>query len=192
MSMPRAEDLRRHPGRAWTREQWGDRGRPVYLINPPSSDRSAWWPVAAGLAADHAVAIFDLPGHGDASELADDLAAFTAASGTRAPIVVGHASASLVAAVFAVRYLAHAVVAVEHCLDTADGDCPDLRAIVTGSRTIRCPYLSVFALPPRDDYLAWLLTRAPAARCEVYGAPALFPHLHHNNRFTADIRALGV
>ncbi|WP_030159735.1 alpha/beta fold hydrolase [Glycomyces sp. NRRL B-16210] len=190
MSTPRAENLRRHQDRAWTREQWSGRGRPVHLINDPSFDRSAWWPVAAGLAADCAVAVFDPPGHGDAGDLADDLASFTAGSGTRAPIVVGHESAALVAAVFAARYLAHAVVAVEHYLDTAESPCPELRAIVDGSRSFGCPYLSVFALAPRDGYTDWLRRRAPAARCEVYETPAPFPHLRRAERFTDDLRAL--
>jgi pimeloyl-ACP methyl ester carboxylesterase len=190
MPTPRAENLRRHPGRAWTREQWSDRGRPVYLINHPTYDRSAWWPVAAGLAADHAVAVLDLPDHGDTGDLADDLASFTARTGTLAPMLVGHASAALVAAVFAARYVAHAVVAVDHYLDRADTDCPELREIVNGSRTIRCPYLTVFALPPREDYPVWLRRRAPASRCEVYATPASFPHLARAERFTADIRAL--
>jgi pimeloyl-ACP methyl ester carboxylesterase len=185
MSMPQAEKLRRHPGRTWTREQWGDRGRPVHLINHPSYDRSAWWAVAAQLAADHTVTVFDLPGHGDSGDLADDLAEFTARSGTLAPVVVGQGSAALVAAVFAASYLAHGVVGIEHYLDTADA-----REVTAGPNAIRCPYLAVFAQPPRRGYAAWLEERMPKARCEVYGTPGAFPNLSEVDRFAEDLRAI--
>lgn len=187
MPRPRTEDLRRDPGRVWTREQWGGDGRPVHLINHPSRDRSAWWPVAARLAADHAVTVLDLPGHGDPVDLAEDLAEFHARTGTRAPVVVGHAAEALVATAFAARYLAHAVVAVECRLDTA----PDA-ARALGRNPIRCPYLSVFAAPPRGGYEDWLRARVRGARFAVYDAPGAFPHLSRVERFTGDLRAIAI
>jgi pimeloyl-ACP methyl ester carboxylesterase len=188
----RIEDLRHDPEPEWTGERWGDEGRPVLLLNETGSDRSAWWPVAALLADDHAVAVLDLPEHTAIGHRADALAAFTARHGTRAPVVVGRGRAALAASVFAARYVAHAVVNVEQPLD-APADPAEAEAIaevVEGRRPVACPYLSVFAAPPREGYEAWLRERLPRARCAVYGAGGVFPHLAEPARFTEDVKAI--
>lgn len=193
MSTPRIATLLHDPERQSTYEQWGARGRPILLLNRPEHDRSAWWPVAAGLGDTHCVMVLDLPEGHSPAVLAEDLAHMVLQLGTRAPVLVGHAAAALVASVFAARYLAHAVVAVEQRLDAASDD-PDLESalheITASRRPIECPYLSVFAAEPEPGYAAWLGARIPKARCESYGTPGEFPHLTALDRFVADVREL--
>ncbi|MCD0444988.1 hypothetical protein LO763_15330 [Glycomyces sp. A-F 0318] len=193
MSTPRIETLLHDPERQSAYERWGACGRPVLLLNRPEHDRSAWWPVAARLGDDHAVMVLDLPrGHSPAA-LAEDLAHMVLQLGTRAPVLVGCASAALVASVFAARYLAHAVVNVEQRLDGASDDpglAQALREVAEARRPIACRYLSVFADEPEPGYAAWLGARVPGARCRVYGTPGELPHLAAPARFAADVRAL--
>ncbi|SDC98891.1 alpha/beta fold hydrolase [Glycomyces harbinensis] len=192
MPTPRIATLLHDPGRESAYEQWGGCGRPVLLLNRPEHDRSAWWPVAAALGDTHAVMVVDLPEGHPPPALAEDLAHMVLQMGTRAPVLAGHGSAALVASVFAARYLAHAVVAVEQRLDVrADGE-PDaaLREITGPRKPIDCPYLSVFAAEPEPGYAAWLRVRIPKARCESYGTPGEFPHLTALDRFVADVRGL--
>lgn len=193
MSNPRIETLRHDPARQFAYEQWGPSGRPILLLNRPEHDRSAWWPVAATLADHHAVMVLDLPEGPSPEALAEDLAHLVLQTGTRAPVLAGHASAALVASVFAVRYLAHAVVNVEQRLDLPAGDLdPTLNAITEAPKPIACPYLSVFGAAPEPGYAAWLSQRIPKSRCESYGTPGDFPHLEAMARFVADVRDLAV
>ncbi|RRS00595.1 alpha/beta fold hydrolase [Glycomyces terrestris] len=186
-----SEDLLREP--EWTGERWGAEGRPVLLLTESGDDRSAWWPVAARLAADLAVAVLDLPEGGSVGDSAETLAQFTATMGTRAPVVVGHGRAAVVASLFAARYLAHGVVAVERALDGPGGDADvdaALAEIADGPRRIKCRYLAVFGSAPRPGYAAWLGERVPGAVCAVYGTGDRFPHLSAPERFVEDVVAL--
>jgi pimeloyl-ACP methyl ester carboxylesterase len=193
VSTPRLEALLHDPERQSTYERWGASGRPVLLLNRPERDRSAWWPVAADLGGDHAVMVLDLPeGHGP-EVLAEDLAHLVLQLGTRAPVLVGHGSAALVASVFAARYLAHAVVNVEQRLDPAANEpalTPTLREVTEAPKPLACPYLSVFAAAPEPAYAEWLGARIPKSRCESYGTAGEFPHLAEPARFAADVRGL--
>ena len=118
----RCTDLWHAPGGAWSYDTWGRHGRPVVFIPAVLFDRRMWWPAAVDLRPHATVVAVDLPGHGDSSprsqyepdELVDDLAQLIHHLGTRrAPIVVGHASSASLAALFASRYTAHAVVLVD-------------------------------------------------------------------------------
>lgn len=197
MSSPRINSIRHGPDREWIYEQWGSSGRPILLIGDASHERSAWWPVAARLADEHTVAVLDLPFGREPGASAEELARVVFRLGTRAPVLVGYSSAALVASMFAVRFVTHAVVNVEQGLDTRPGSGEvdlaareALREITGGARPIRCPYLSVFAAEPRPGYAEWLRQRIPRSRCEVYGTPGVFPHLYDLARFAADTRAL--
>lgn len=197
MSTPRTDAVRQDPDREWIRELWGSSGRPILLLGDAAHERTAWWPAAARLADEHTVAVLDLPRGQPLEVLADGLARAVFGLGSRAPVLVGYASAALVASLFAVRFVTHAVVNVEQGLDTRPGadeagsDAREaLREITGGEVAIRCPYLSVFAADPRPGYAAWLRQRIPRSRCEVYDTPGAFPHLHDPARFDADVRAL--
>jgi pimeloyl-ACP methyl ester carboxylesterase len=187
------EDLLQDPDREWDGERWGADGRPILLLNDTAADRSAWWPVAARLADEHAVAVLDLPVQEPIGDQVEALAEFVAKMGTRAPVVAGHGSAALVASLFAVRYVAHAVVNIEQPLDEPQQD-PDatkaLKEITAGPRKIKCRYLAIFAAAPRQAYEAWLQERIPDAVCAAYGTEGAFPHLSDPERFADDIRNL--
>ncbi|GAA1664948.1 hypothetical protein GCM10009830_08100 [Glycomyces endophyticus] len=187
------QDLLRQPDPEWTGERWGAGGRPVLLLTESGDDRSAWWPVAARLAEGLSVAVLDLPEAGRVGDLAASLARFTAELGTRAPVVVGHGRAAVVASLFAVRYAAHGVVAVERALDEPGGDddtAAALEEVVAGPRRIRCGFLAVFGSAPRPGYAAWLGERVPGAACAVYGTGDRFPHLREPERFIGDVAPL--
>ncbi|MEV3936966.1 hypothetical protein AB0K52_13435 [Glycomyces sp. NPDC049804] len=189
----RFEDLLQDPDRERDGDRWGADGRPVLLLSETGADRSAWWPVAARLASEHAVAVLDLPEHRPIGDQAETLADYVAAMGTRAPIVVGHGPAALVATLFAARYVAHAVVNIEARLDESLPDPDRERArqeIVDGPRRPRCRYLSVFASLPGAGYETWLEGRIPGAVCTTYETEGAFPHLNAPKRFAADIRDL--
>ncbi|GAA2260670.1 hypothetical protein GCM10009853_012140 [Glycomyces scopariae] len=188
-----SENLLHHPEPEWTGERWGDEGRPVLLLTESGEDRSAWWPVAARLAAEHAVAVLDLPAGGPIGDRAETLAQFTARIGTRAPVVAAYGRAAVVASLFACRYVAHGVAAIELALDApaADADtAAALAEITAGPRRMRCRYLSVFASAPRPGYAAWLAARVPGAACAVYGTEGAYPHLSAPDRFVGDVRVL--
>jgi pimeloyl-ACP methyl ester carboxylesterase len=84
-------------------------------------DRRMWGPVLDALPAGHRAIAFDLPGHGDSAALAQDgLAAVAEAinaavleAGLDAPVVVGHSSGGAIAALYAARHPAAAVVSVD-------------------------------------------------------------------------------
>ncbi|MCC3761818.1 hypothetical protein K3N28_01860 [Glycomyces sp. TRM65418] len=180
----------------WTGEQWGSHGRPVLILNGPAHHRTAWWPVAARLADAHAVTVLELPARRSPHSLAEELALLTVRQGTRAPVLIGHGFSALVASLFALHYIAHAVVAVERSLDTRPGAAAAedvgtlalLRELTGGPSVIRCPFLSVFAAEPRPGYADWLKERIPASRCAVYGTAGPYPHLEDGTRFIADVR----
>lgn len=184
----------------WTGERWGSHGRPVLILNGPSHHRTAWWPLAARLADSHSVSVLELPPGRSPRSLAEDLALLTARQGSRAPVLIGHDFSALVASLFALHYVAHAVVAVERSLDTrpraAESEDPRtlavLRELTGGPREIRSPILSVFAADPGPGYAAWLRERVPSSRCEVYGTAGPYPHLDDGARFVADVRDMAV
>jgi pimeloyl-ACP methyl ester carboxylesterase len=189
----RFEDLLRDPDREHDADRWGTDGRPILLLNENRADRSVWWPIAARLADEHAVAVLDLPEGRSIADQAEALAAYVAAMGTRAPVIAGQGHGALVASLFAARYLAHAVVSIEQRLDEPHDD-PDtereLREITAGTRRIRCRYLAIFAEPPHAGYEPWLRERIPEAACATYGTGGGFPHLSDPKRFADDIREL--
>jgi pimeloyl-ACP methyl ester carboxylesterase len=94
----------------------------VVLLHPVLFDRTMWWPIAADLRTEGTMIAVDLPGHGtspgrgryDPEVLVEDLAHLLHGLGmTRAPVVVGHGSAAGLAALFSVRFAAHALVTVD-------------------------------------------------------------------------------
>jgi pimeloyl-ACP methyl ester carboxylesterase len=189
----RFEDLLHNPDRASDGDRWGADGRPVLLLNEAGTDRSAWWPVAARLADEHAVAVLDLPADLSITDQAESLAIYVAAMGTRAPVVAGHGEAALVASLFAVRYLAHAVVNIEQRLDEPQQEPGIERAreeITAGTRKLRGRYLAIFASAPPPAYEPWLQDRIPEAACAVYETEGAFPHFSDPKRFADDIRGL--
>jgi pimeloyl-ACP methyl ester carboxylesterase len=187
------EDLLKDPDREQDGDRWGADGRPVLLLSDTSAGRSAWWPVAARLADEHAVAVLDLPGRSLIADQAETIAEYVAAMGTRAPIIVGHGQAALVASLFAARYVAHAVVNIEQRLDEPQAE-PDaaqaLQEITAGPRKIECRYLAIFANAPEPAYEDWLRSTIPEALCTAYGTTDEFPHLSDPKRFTEDIREI--
>lgn len=123
-ALPPARSTRRWPapGGSWSYDCWGRNGRPVLLLHSVLFDRTVWWPVAADLRTECTVIAVDLPGHGtspsrsryDPEVLVADLAHLLHGLGTtRAPVVVGHGSSAGLAALFAVRFAAHAMVSVD-------------------------------------------------------------------------------
>lgn len=189
----RFEDLLRDPDRERNGERWGTDGRPVLLLNDSGADRSVWWPVAARLADEHAVAVLELPGHRPVGDQAETLAEYVAGMGTRAPVVAGHGGTALVASLFAARYIAHAVVNIEQRLDEPQPD-PDaeraLQEITDGPRKLKCRYLSIFSSAPSPAYETWLKERVPDAVCTAYRTEGRYPHLSDPKRFTDDIREI--
>ena len=106
----------------WSYDTWGGNGRPVILIHGILFDRAMWWPAAAELCKDCTVIAVDLPGHGaspararyDPAVLVEEIAHLLHELGaTRAPVVVGHGTSSGLAALFAARFVAHAVITVD-------------------------------------------------------------------------------
>jgi pimeloyl-ACP methyl ester carboxylesterase len=189
----RFEDLLQDPDREHDGDRWGADGRPVLLLNAAGTDRSAWWPVAARLADEHAVTVLDLPARHSIADQAESLAIYVAAMGTRAPVIAGHGDAALVASLFAARYLAHAIVNIERRLDEPhhDRDAERARAEITaGPRALRGRYLAIFASAPPPAYEPWLRARVPEAACAVYRTDGAFPHFNDPKRFADDIRDL--
>lgn len=112
----------REAGHVWTYDRWGTGGRPLLLLHGLLFDRTMWWPVAAELATECLVIAPDLPGHGDTAgrddlrpaELALELAALVDTLAlSRAPVVVGHSTAAVLAATFAATVCSQALVTVD-------------------------------------------------------------------------------
>lgn len=206
----------------WGLCRWGMRGRPVLFLTDRTTDASTWWPLAAGLADAFQPVVVQPPtaiGPADIEQLerfAEQLATIVARSASRAPVVVGHASAALLASLFAARYVTHAVISVEqplghnpkHCTTHTDatseaGAEDHLRhrsvigphdrmppALTAVFRSIRAPYLSVFGALPCPGYPGWFRSVVPTAEVVAYGSEGRFPHLTEPARFAADVRRL--
>lgn len=192
-------------------DRWGSFGRPVVLLHGLLFDRTMWWPAAADLGDSCTAIAVDLPGHGDSAprehyrldQLTHDLAMLISRLDLRrAPILVGHAEAALIAEAFADRYTTHAVITIGTAAPGRDATDDALRDVPEMYRQ--------FAVP-RDDrelldaYLEWLtwppagtLTAAPApARVHAGGASKAhlgderFPHLRDPASFAALLRGVG-
>lgn len=170
-------------------DRWGRFGRPVVLLHGLGYDRTMWWPVAADLGDDAAAVTIDLPGHGQSAERADhnlgrlahDLAMLISGLNlNRAPVLVGHAEATLLADAFADRYATHAVITVDQ-VDTE----PDLDTLPELYRqfAVRQPDLD-----PRPMCRTWLaappVRRHTVAPSRVHVGAASLPdtegeHLPH-------------
>ncbi|GAA3347333.1 hypothetical protein GCM10020358_61720 [Amorphoplanes nipponensis] len=118
------------PGGTLGYDTWGAHGRPVLLLHAPLFDRTMWWPVAADLRTEATMIAVDLPGHGASpgrdhyhpEAVVEDLAHLVHGLGaTRAPVVVGHGGSAGLAALFAVRFAAHALVTVDACAGPGGG-----------------------------------------------------------------------
>lgn len=183
-------------------DRWSRFGRPVVLLHGLGYDRAMWWPVAADLGDDAAAVTIDLPGHGqsatrtdhDLGHLAHDLAMLISGLNlNRAPVLVGHAEAALVAEAFAGRYATHAVITV----DQVDAD-PDLDGVPELYRqfAVRRPG------PSRQPaYRTWLDHRPAqrhavvSSRVHVGASPAkmvgeCLPHLRDPAGFADLLRSL--
>jgi pimeloyl-ACP methyl ester carboxylesterase len=179
----------RAPGGSWSYDTWGGNGRPVILIHSILFDRAMWWPAAAELRTDCTVIAVDLPGHGtspgraryDPAVLVAELAQLLHELGaTQAPVVVGHGTSSGLAALFATRFVAHAVITV----DAAAGFCPpiSLDAVNRYLATMavdRLPshFRTLVTARPDHALLAGYLARMPdALHSEVDIRPEKRPH----------------
>ncbi|WP_431922270.1 alpha/beta fold hydrolase [Amycolatopsis tucumanensis] len=101
-----------------------DDGRPpVVLLHGLTFDRAMWGPLVRALRGRRVVAL-DLPGHGasprresyDPAEVADVLHGAVTAAGLRRPVLVGHSVGAVVAAVYAAKYPARAVLDIDQPL----------------------------------------------------------------------------
>jgi pimeloyl-ACP methyl ester carboxylesterase len=217
----------RAPRGLWCYDRWGHGARPVLLIPPVLFDRVVWWPVAADLRPHATVIAVDLPGHGgstprteyDPEELVDDLAELLYdLQMQRAPVVVGHAASAPLALLFAARYAAHAVVAVDppeptsptglgDYLDGMDLDClpvpyaemvtvardPDLLAGYSRCLRLARPTTTAAAgarLAVHSRTPVTINDRVAGWRHEVYDVPGRFPQLMDVPRFVSDLRTL--
>jgi pimeloyl-ACP methyl ester carboxylesterase len=191
-------------------DRWGNFGRPVLLLHGLLFDRTMWWPVAAELAGDCTVIAPDLPGHGQCpprtdyslDRIADDLARVVLDLQLhRAPIVVGHGTASWLAVAFADAYATHCVLTLDEPAGDLPGTVDDIVA-AAGLASVPEPYRQ-FAEPRRDPkllaaYAGWR-EQPPTRRLAVAGAapgPAgtapvnAFGHLSDPEGFAARLRAL--
>jgi hypothetical protein len=217
----------RSPLGPWCYDTWGHQGRPIVLIPAILFDRSMWWPAAAELRPHATVIAVDLPGHGgdrgrnryDPDDLVGELALLLHTLGVRrAPIVVGHASAAPLAAHFAARCSAHAVVAVDPYEAPLEPDqyvkSLDLDAVPAPYRNLLTPasdprLLTAYAdcMHPEQSGASPIAAGRPAHlavhsrqpppsppddpwRHHVYDTPGRFAHLTDLPRFVADIRSL--
>jgi pimeloyl-ACP methyl ester carboxylesterase len=191
-------------------DRWGSFGRPVVLLHGLLFDRTMWWPVAADLGDSCAAVAVDLPGHGDSAprehyrldQLTHDLAMLISRLDLRrAPVLVGHGEAALMAEAFADRYATHAVITVgtaaagRDATDDALQDVPELYrqfAVPRDDRELLDAYLERLTWPP-----ARTRTAAPApARIYAGNAPKAhlgderFPHLRDPAAFAAQLRSV--
>ncbi|GIE36287.1 hypothetical protein Ait01nite_093320 [Actinoplanes italicus] len=154
-------------------DRWGRYGRPVVFLHGLGYDRTMWWPAAADLGGDVAAVAIDLPGHGHSAarhdcglpSLVHDLIMLIGGLNLRrAPIVVGHAEAALLAEAFAERCATHAVLAVDEVPTGTDE--PDLAGVPEWYRP--------FAIRRTDPalhqaYQSW--HTGPSARRAITPAP---------------------
>lgn len=96
-------------------------GRSFVFLHGLTFDHRMWDPVMEALPSDHHAIAFDLPGHGgspalpshDLEVVVDAVHEAVLAAGLEAPIVVGHSIGGPIASLYAVKYPAAAVVAVD-------------------------------------------------------------------------------
>lgn len=213
-----------HEWRGWSYDCWGRHGRPVVLIHPVLFDRVMWWPAAAALRPHATVVAVDLPGHGGSGgrasyhldDLVDELAHLVhSLATTRAPIVVGHASASPLAEAFAARYAVHALVIVDPLEHLDLGPVPledylsslSVDAVPARYRYLLDPVHDASLLKAYADCLRGTppahqerlvihsrITQPPAGRPqgrhESYDVDGAYAHLTDVDRFVADLCAL--
>jgi pimeloyl-ACP methyl ester carboxylesterase len=95
-------------------------GAPLVLLHELTLDRRAWDSVLDALPSNRCAIAFDLPGHGSSAALsrrglyavADAIHAGVVGAGLRPPVVIGHSTGGELAAIYAARYPAAAVVSV--------------------------------------------------------------------------------
>jgi pimeloyl-ACP methyl ester carboxylesterase len=187
-------------------DRWGAYGRPIVLLHGLLFDRTMWWPVAADLGDSCTAIAVDLPGHGDSAprehyhldQLTHDLAMMISRLDLRrAPILVAHAEATMIAETFADHYATHAVLGVGTTAVTGD----DLAAVPEPyrqfavpreDRGLRAAYLASLTWPP-----ARTRTSTPApARVHAGETPQphlgadRFPHLRDPGAFAEMLRSL--
>ncbi|GAA4605777.1 pimeloyl-ACP methyl ester carboxylesterase [Actinoplanes octamycinicus] len=189
-------------------DRWGRCGRPVVLLHGLGYDRTMWWPVAAELGDSCAAVAVDLPGHGESAprddyavdRLAHDLAMLVSRLELhRAPVLVAHAEAALLADTFAQRYATQAVISVD--VAPGGGEEPDLSgvpplyrqfAVRRVDRQLLRAYRS-WHQQPTTDLSAMAVS---PARVRVGAAPEAhlgsgsFPHLRDPAGFAALLRTL--
>jgi pimeloyl-ACP methyl ester carboxylesterase len=105
----------------------GARTPVIVFLHGLTFDRAMWRPTIAALPADQPVLSLDLPGHGGSPAIAEHQLEPVAAAihaavehlGVGAPVLVGHSMSAQLAAVYATRYPAAAVVNVDQPLRIA-------------------------------------------------------------------------
>jgi pimeloyl-ACP methyl ester carboxylesterase len=98
----------------------GADGAPIVLLHELTLDRRVWDSVLDALPSSRRVIAFDLPGHGESAALpqrglspvVDAIHAGVVDAGLRPPVVVGHSTGGELAAIYAARNPAAAVVSV--------------------------------------------------------------------------------
>jgi pimeloyl-ACP methyl ester carboxylesterase len=187
-------------------DRWGGYGRPVVMMHGLLFDRTMWWPTAADLGDSCTAIAVDLPGHGDSAprehyhldQLTHDLAMLISRLNLRrAPVLVAHAEATLIAETFADRYATHAVISVGTAAVTDD----DLDSVPELYRQFAVPRKDRALLEAYLESLTWPMARTrtsiPApARVHAGEAPKAhlgddrFPHLRDPAAFAAMLRSL--
>lgn len=189
-------------------DRWGASGRPIVLLHGLLFDRTMWWPVAAELAGCGTVVAPDLPGHGDSprahdvtpARMADNLAALVYGLDLRrAPVLVAHGTAGLLAATFADMFATRHVIVVDEP-DTMPGTVDD---VIAAAHLEDVPdVFRDYARPRRDPallkaYDSWLVA-PPARRREPVpplaargsgGGGRCFEHLTDPAEFAARVRS---
>jgi pimeloyl-ACP methyl ester carboxylesterase len=178
-----------------------DRHRAV-VVQPPAAEATGCVEDLDTLAGDLAVAV------AKSSSLAPVVVGYSTAALT----------ASLFGARYAAYAVVNVEQPLDHGADscplrtratppTATGHCPRRRpgvptcplsvpddgtptALASALRSIRIPYLSVFATLPSPGYPQWLGSVMPTSHVIAYGTPGHVPHSTDPDRFVADIRRL--
>jgi pimeloyl-ACP methyl ester carboxylesterase len=189
-------------------DRWGGYGRPILLLHGLLFDRTMWWPVAAELAGCGTVVAPDLPGHGESPPRADvslprlteDLAALVHGLDLRrAPVVVGHGTAALLAVAFADNYATRHVITV----DEPDSVPETVDDLIAAAHPEDAPEIfRDYARPRRDpvllnSYDSWRVAPPirrrepvpPLATRSAGGGPGCFAHLTDPAEFAIRIRS---
>src|SRR5262249_1631316 len=104
-----------------------DEQAPLILLHGLTFDRTMWRPVLAELrkiGPSRRILALDLPGHGsspawpsyDFGSIAEGVHRVAVAANLRAPVIVGHSAAAVIATIYATRYPARGVVNVDQWL----------------------------------------------------------------------------